>query len=93
MVGGLVENQQVGLGDEHVGQGHALLLSAAELTHGLLQVAYLQLCQDLLGLEHLLSLALMVEAGIEHRLVRVEPWRLLQYAHRRSRRKMMLPSS
>ena len=81
VVGGLVEYQQVGLGDEHVGQCHALLLSAAELTHGLLQVAYLELCQDLLRLEYLLLVALMVETGIEHRVVGLECGCLFQESH------------
>ena len=43
VVGRLVEYQQVGLGNEHVGQRHALLLSARELFHRLVEVANLQL--------------------------------------------------
>ena len=81
VVGRLVEDEQVGFRDEHVGQSHSLLLSAAELRHALAQVANLQLRQYLLGTKHLLVLALVVEAGIEHRVVRVEVWPLLQIAH------------
>ena len=49
VVGRLVEDQQVGLGNEHISQSHALLLSAAELSHRLREVADLQLGEDLLG--------------------------------------------
>ena len=81
VVGRLVEYQQVGLSQQHVGQCHALLLSARKFAHALAEVAYFQLRQHLFGLQHLLLLTLMVEAGIEHRLLRVEHGRLLQHAH------------
>ena len=81
MVGRLVEYQQVGLGDEHVCQCHTLLLSAAQLSHGLVEVAYLQLGEHLFCLEHLLVLALVVEARLKHCLVGVEHRRLFEYAH------------
>ena len=81
VVGRLIEYQQVGIGNEHVCQRHTLLLSAAQLPHGLLQVAYLQLCEHLLGLQHLLGVALVVETGIEHALVGVKVGCLFQHAH------------
>ena len=80
MVGGLVEYQQVGLHQQHVGQRHSLLLTATQLSHRLLQIANLQLRQHLLGLQQFLLLVLMIEAGFEHRLRRVEAGRLLQIA-------------
>ena len=49
MVGRLVEDEEVGLSDEHVGQSHALLLAAAELFHRLVEVVDVELCEDLLG--------------------------------------------
>ena len=81
MVGWLVEYQKIGIGNQHVGQCHALLLSSAQLAHRLFQVAYLQLCQHLLGFQYLLRVALMIKACIQHTLVRVECGTLLQHAH------------
>ena len=81
VVGGLVEDEQVGVGEQHVGQRHPFLLTSAELPHGLVEVAYLELGEHLFGPEHLLVVALMVEACVEHRLVGVEPWRLLEESH------------
>ena len=72
MVGGLVEDDQLRLEYEHIGQGDTLLLSAAELSHWLLEVANLQLGEYLLGFQHPLGVALMIEAGVEHALVRIE---------------------
>ena len=81
VVRGLVENQQVRFRNQHVGQCHPFLLTATELSHGLLQVAYLQLCQYLLGPQHLFLLALMVKAGINHLFFGIECRRLLQHSH------------
>ena len=81
MVGRLVKYQEVGLGYQYVGQGYAFLLTAAELSHRLLKVTNLQLCQNLLGLQHFFWVALMVEAGIEHTLFGIENRRLLQHAN------------
>ena len=81
MVGWFVENEQVGFCDEHICQCHPLLLSATQLTHGLVEVAYLQLGENLLGLEYLLILTLVVETSLEHRFLRVEHRRLLKYSH------------
>ena len=81
VVGRLVEYQEFGVGDEHVGQRHALLLSAAQLAHGLAEVDYFQLRQYLLGLEHFFWVVLVVEAGVEHALFGVEAGRLLQQPH------------
>ncbi len=57
VVGGLVKYEQIGLSDEHIGQGHTLLLSARQLPHGLFKVAYFQLRQYLLGFQHLFFFA------------------------------------
>ena len=81
MVRRLVEYQQVRLRQQHVSQRHTLLLTTAQLSHRLTEVAYLQLCQHLLRLQHLLWIALMVKARIQHRLLRVELRRLLQHTH------------
>ena len=78
MVGRLIEQQEVGIVKQSVCQGHAFLLSTAKLSHGLLQVCDVQLGQYLLGSQHLLFVALMVEASIEHRFLGVELRRLLQ---------------
>ena len=72
MVGGLIEDDQLRLEYEHIGQGDTLLLSAAELSHWLLEVANLQLGEYLLGFQHPLRITLMIEAGVEHALVRIE---------------------
>ena len=81
VVGGLFEDKEVRLRDEHIGKGDALLLSAAQLTHGLVEVRDAELCENLLCLEHLVRLAVMIKASVEHRLVRVEYRRLLQESH------------
>ena len=72
MVGRFIEDEQVGLSDEHIGQCHAFLLSAAEFSHGLVEPFDFELCQNLPGPEQAFLVALMVETGIEHRLLRVE---------------------
>ena len=81
MVRGLVEYQQVRLRQQHVSQCHTLLLATTQFAHLLVQVANLQLRQHLFGLQHFLVLALMIETGIKHRLVRVECRRLFQHTH------------
>ena len=81
MVCGLIEDEQVWFGDQDICQCHTFLLSSRELSHGLLEVAYLQLCQYLLGLEHFLVLTVMIETRIKHTLVRIEVRRLFQDAH------------
>ena len=81
MVSRLVEYQEVRLGNEYVGQRYTLLLTTRKLPHRLCQVTYFQLRQNLFGFQHLLRVALMVEAGIEHTLLRVESWRLFEHAH------------
>ena len=77
----LIEYQQVGIGYQHIRQCHALLLSATQLAHRLVQVANLQLRQNLLGLQYLLRIALVIEARIEHALHGVKHRRLIQHAH------------
>ena len=81
VVGGLVEYEQVGFEDEHVSQCHPFLLSSAELAHGLFEVGYLEGGQYLLGLQHSLRVALMVEARIEHGVFRIELRTLLKACH------------
>ena len=80
MVRRLVKNQEIGFGNQHVGQRHTFLLTATQLPHRLVEVPDFQLRQYLLGSQHALRVALMVETGVEHRLTRVELWRLLQIA-------------
>ena len=80
MVGGLIQHQEVGFRDQHVGQSDALLLSAAELLHRLFEVGDVQLCEDLLCLEHALRVAVMIEAGIQHAVVGIEVGSLFQIA-------------
>src|SRR3712207_9411362 len=80
MVGGFVENKQVGLGNEHVGQGHSFLLPTAQLRHGLFQVGNLELRQNLLGFQYSLRIALMIEACVEHGITGGELRTLLQVA-------------
>ena len=81
MVGRLIEYQQVGFCYKHICECHSLLLSTAQLAHGLVKVAYLQLCEYLFCLENFLVLALVVETSLEHSLIRVEHRRLLKYSH------------
>ena len=80
MVGRLVEHQEVWLGNQHVGKCHTLLLSTAQLSHGLLQVGDVQLCEYLSRLEHLLGIALVVETGIKYTLLGIKLGRLFQKA-------------
>ena len=81
VVGGLVEYQQVGFRQQHVSQCHTLLLTTAQLSHRLLQVANLQFCQHLLGFQHLLGVPLMIKTCIQHRFLRIELWRLFKHSH------------
>ena len=81
MVGRLVEYQQVGLGNEDISQGDALLLSAAQLAHRLIEVGNAQLRKYLLCLENLVGIVVVVEAGIEYRFFRVELGLLLKKTH------------
>ena len=81
VVGGLIKYQQIWLRQQHIGQCHALLLTTRELPHRLLQVADLKLRKYLFGLQHLLGIALMIEAGIEDTLLGVEHGRLLQHPY------------
>ena len=81
VVGRLVENQKVWFCDEHIGQCHALLLSAGELSHRLREITNLQLGEDLFGFQYLFLVAMMIKARIEHTLGRVEDWRLFEHTH------------
>ena len=72
MVGRLIKNQEIGLVEQGVGQRHPLLLSTAELPHGLAEIRDVQLCEDLLGSENLVGIALVIEASVEHALLSVE---------------------
>ena len=81
MVCWLVEDYKVGLRYQHVCQCHAFLLSTAELPHRLIEVADMQLRENLFGFQYTLRVAVVVEACVEHTLGRVERWLLLQIAH------------
>lgn len=81
MIGRLVEYEQVGLGYEHIGKSYALLLSAAQLAHRLIEVGNAQLRKYLFGLEYLVRVAVVVEASVEYRLFRVELGLLLKKSH------------
>ena len=72
MVGRLVEDEEVRLVEQCIGKRHTLLLSAAELPHGLVEVRDVQLGEDLLGSEDLVGIALVIEASVEHTLLSVE---------------------
>ena len=81
MVRRLIKNQQIRIGNQHIRQSYTLLLSTTQLSHRLLQVTDLQLCQDLFGLEHSLWISLMVETGIEDTFRWIKYRRLFQHAH------------
>ena len=81
MVRGLIENQKVGISNQHVCQSHSFLLPTTQLSHGLLQVTNLQLRQDLFGLQHLFLFTLMIKAGIQHTFRRIEDWTLFQHPY------------
>ena len=81
VVGRLVKYQEVRLRDKHIGQRHTLLLATAELSYRLVQVTYLQLGQNLLGLQHFLGVPLMVKTGVEHALLRIKDGTLLKHTH------------
>ena len=81
MVGRLVEYKQVGLGNKDICKGYAFLLTAAQLSHWLIKVGNAQLRKYLLCLENLVGVAVVVEAGIEHRFFRVELGLLLKKSH------------
>ena len=49
MVGGLIENQKFRLGNQGVGKGDTLQLSAGELAHLLVEVTDFELRKDLFG--------------------------------------------
>ena len=49
VVGWLVKHQQVGLAQQHIGQGHALKLSARKLGYGFLEICDFKFRQHLLG--------------------------------------------
>ncbi len=78
MVGRLVEDEEVGLVEQCVGKRHTFLLSAAELSHGLVEIGDVQLGEDLLCSEDFVGISLMIEASVEHALLCVELRSLLQ---------------
>ena len=84
VIGGLVEDEEVGVGDECVSQCYAFLLSAAELPHRLVEVGDFQLRENLFRLQYFLFVALMIETGLEHGFALVEPRRLNQTGHPQS---------
>ena len=81
MIGRFVEYQQVRFGKQYIGQCHTLLLSSAQLSHRLMQIAYLQLRKHLLCLEHFLVFSTMIETCVQHRFIRIKGRRLLQISN------------
>jgi hypothetical protein len=77
MIGRFVEDKQVWLKYEYVSKCNTLLLATRQLSYGLLQIAYLELSQYLLGLQYFFRISLMVKTSVEHRLLRVKLRRLL----------------
>ena len=72
MVRGLIKYQQVGIGNQHIGECYTFLLSATQLPHRLLKVTDMELRQNLFGLEHFFWIAFVIETGIEYTLHRVK---------------------
>ena len=81
MVCRLIENQQIRVGNQHIGQSHSFLLTATQLSHGLLQIFDFQLRQNLFSFQHLFFFALVVETSIQHTFRRIEDGRLFQHAY------------
>ncbi len=80
VVGRLVEYQQIGFHQQHVGKCDPFLLTTTQLSHRLVKVAYLQLCQHLFCLQHLLLFSMMIKAGIKDTLLWIKPGGLFQKA-------------
>ena len=81
MVRRLIENQQVRISNQHIGEGYTLLLSTAQMSHGLLQVANFQLGENLFGLQYFLLFTLMIEASIKYTFRRIKHGRLLKHSY------------
>ena len=62
MVGRLIQNQQVRLSDKGIGKRHALQLSTGKMLYLLIEVSYLQLGKNLLGLLLILPCFFMIHA-------------------------------
>ena len=72
MVGRLVKDDEVWLCHEHCGESHTFLLSARELSHRLVEIVYLQLCEYLSGVKMMLVFGLVLCACLYDRLCWVE---------------------
>ena len=81
MVRRFVENEEVRLQDQHIGQCDAFLLSAAQLSHRLFQVVEFQHGENLLRPQNAFRVALMIEAGIQYALFRIEIRALFEQSH------------
>ena len=81
VIGRLIEHQEVRLIYQHIGECHTLLLSSTQLSHRLVHIGDMQLCEDLLCLEHLFRIILMIEAGFQHAFLWIKLRRLFQIAH------------
>ena len=81
VVGRLIKHQKVRLIYQYIGESHTLLLSTTQLSHRLVHIRDMQLCEDLLCLEHLFRIILMIEAGFQHAFLWIKLRRLFQIAH------------
>ena len=81
MVCWLIQYQEIRICNQHVCQSHTFLLTSAQLSHRLLQIADLQLRQYLFGLQHLLLFTLMVKTSIKHTFMRIKNGWLFKHSH------------
>ena len=89
VVGGLVKDKKVWLCDENIGKSHTFLLASAQFAHRLLEVSYLQFCEDLLCFQHfrlpfspvVFLLYSGAEACVKNALVGIEIRRLHEVSH------------
>ena len=80
VVGRLVEDEEVGLRQQCPRQCHAFLLAAAQLPHGLRQVADAQLGEHLSCPQRPFFAGIGAKAGVEHLLIGLEMGLLLEVA-------------
>ena len=81
MVGWLIQDKHVRVGQQYVCQCHTALLSSAQSAHLLVKVIYLKLCKYLLRTQNLRLISFMIEACIQHSVVGIKLGRLLQIAN------------
>ena len=68
----LVENKEVRVCHKNSRKGYAFLLTTRELSHRLVEVAYLQLCENLLCVEMVLMFCLVFRTSVYNRFLWVE---------------------